>query len=112
MNKVLLTGRLARDAEVRQASSSLEKGRLFFTLAVQREYKNVNGEKEADFIPIIMWTKFADKLKMCLTKGKRISVTGWINVSSYEASDGQKKYSTQIVAENIEFLDSKKNEAV
>ena len=109
MNKVILAGRLTRDPEVRYTQSG--KAVASFTLAVDRRFgrKNAeaNGQPTADFIPIVAWRKLAEICGNNLIKGRRISVEGRIQVRSYEAQDGSKRYVTEIVADEIEFLDSR-----
>ena len=108
MNKVILIGRLTRDPEVRYTQSGIAV--CTFTLAVDRRYarKNENsGQPTADFIPIVAWRKLAEICGNNLTKGRRISVEGSMQVRSYEAQDGTKRYVTEVIADEIEFLDSR-----
>lgn len=111
MNKVILTGRLTADAELNNVGEN-GKVKLSFILAVQREYLNSNKEREADFVPIVLWNKGAEKLQKHLTKGRMISVTGRLNISSFEGESGARKYMTQVIASEINFMDTKKNEVV
>ncbi len=108
MNKAILIGRLTRDPEVRYTQSGVAV--CTFTLAVDRRFarKDANdGQPTADFIPIVAWRKLAEVCGNNLIKGRRISVEGRIQVRSYEAQDGSRRYVTEIVADEIEFLDSK-----
>lgn len=107
MNKVLLIGRLTRDAELKHVG---EEGNplLIFTLAVQRPFINSKGEREADFVPVVFWRKSAESLAPYLIKGKLVSISGRINVRSYTNNNGEKRYATQIVAEEIQFIDYSK----
>ena len=107
MNKVILTGRLARDPEVRYTQSG--KAVASFALAVNRRFSrnNNDGQPTADFIPIVTWRKLAEICGNNLVKGRRISVEGRIQVRSYDAQDGSKRYVTEIVADEVEFLDSR-----
>ena len=108
MNKVILIGRLARDPEVRYTQSGVAV--CTFTLAVDRRFahKDANdGQPTADFIPIVTWRKLAEICGNNLAKGRRISVEGRIQVRSYDAQDGSKRYVTEIVADEVEFLDSR-----
>lgn len=109
MNKVLLVGRLARDAELINTGDGERQG-LRFVLAVDRNYKNSEGEREADFISITYWNNYADKFVTFLPKGRLISITGRLSVKSYVGADNVKRYFTNVLAENIQFLDSKKKE--
>ena len=108
MNKVILIGRLTRDPEVRYTQTGIAV--CTFTLAVDRRYarKNENnGQPTADFIPIVTWRKLAEICGNNLTKGRRISLEGSMQVRSYEAQDGTKRYVTEVIANEIEFLDSR-----
>lgn len=111
MNNVLLTGRLTKDAEILEFHKS-GKSALKFTLAVERTYKKASDGKDADFIPVTFFTDYASKLVEYLLKGRLISVTGKISVSSFEGDDNKKKYYTSILADSIDFLDSKKSKAL
>ena len=106
MNKSILIGRLTRDPEVRYTQSGTAV--CTFTLAVDRKFaKKDSGQPTADFIPIVAWRKLAEIIGNNLVKGRRISVEGRIQVRSYDAQDGSKRYATEIVADEVEFLDSK-----
>jgi len=105
MNKVILVGRLARDPEVRYTQSG--KANATFSLAVSR-YAG-NGQNTADFIPIVAWEKLAEICGNNLIKGSQILVEGRIQVRNYETQDGQKRYVTEVIAQNIEFMGSKQS---
>ena len=106
MNKSILIGRLTKDPEVRYTQSGTAV--CTFTLAVDRKFaKKDSGQPTADFIPIIAWRKLAEICGNNLVKGRRISVEGRIQVRSYDAQDGSKRYVTEIVADEVEFLDSR-----
>lgn len=108
MNKVILIGRLTRDPEVRYTQSGIAV--CTFTLAVDRRYARKaenNGQPTADFIPIVAWRKLAEICGNNLTKGRRISVEGSMQVRNYEAQDGTKRYVTEVIADEVEFLDSR-----
>ena len=108
MNKSILIGRLTKDPEVRYTQSGTAV--CTFTLAVDRRFahKDANdGQPTADFIPIVAWRKLAEIIGNNLAKGRRISVEGRIQVRSYDAQDGSKRYVTEIVADEVEFLDSR-----
>lgn len=104
MNKVVLIGRVTRDPELRYTASNIPSVR--FTLAVNRPFENQNGQREADFINIIVWRKQAENVKKYVSKGSLIAVEGRIQTGSYE-KDGQRVYTTDIVADNVQFLESK-----
>ena len=101
-NKVWLLGNLTKDPESQTTSSGITVCR--FTLAVQRKFSNANGEKETDFINIVAWRILAENCIKYLSKGKKVAVVGAIQTRSYDAQDGTKRYVTEIVAEEVEFL--------
>jgi single-strand DNA-binding protein len=108
MNKVILVGNLARDPEVRYTPNG--KAVASFTIAVNRF--TGQGQKEAaDFVPIVAWEKLAEVCGNNLTKGRRVLVEGRLQIRSYDASDGQKRRVAEVIAQNIEFLDSKQQSA-
>ena len=102
MNKVILVGRLAQDPEVRYTATG--KAVATFSLAVSRGVGQ--GQESTDFIPIVSWEKLAEICGNNLTKGRRILVEGRLQIRSYEAQDGQKRRVAEVIAQNIEFLDS------
>ncbi len=102
MNKVILIGRLTRDPELRYTSSNVPSAT--FSLAVDRTFTNQNGEREADFINIVVWRKQAENVKNYLTKGSQVAIDGRIQTRSYDAQDGTKRYVTEVVADNVQFL--------
>ena len=106
MNKVILIGRLVKDPEMRYTQSG--KGVCSFVLAVDRRFSK-EGQQTADFIPIVAWNKLAEIVGDNLTKGRRISVEGRMQVRSYDAQDGTKRYVTEVIADEVEFLDSKRD---
>lgn len=108
MNKVLLVGRLVKDPELRHIEIN-GKNVCNFTLAVSRNFVNANGEKETDFIPIVVWGRIAETVTNYMKKGKLISVTGRLQIRNYETKDGIKKFVTEVVGEQVIFLDSKKD---
>lgn len=107
MNKAILIGRTTRDAEVRSTQSGKEVA--IFTLAVDRDYKNAQGEREADFIPCVAWGKLAEICGKYLTKGKQCAVAGRIQVRNYEDNNGQKRYVTEIVVSDLQLLGSRQD---
>ena len=104
MNKVCLIGRITRDPELRYTSSNVPTVR--FTLAVNRTFQNQNGEREADFINIVAWRNQAENVKKYVSKGSLVAVEGRIQTGSYE-KDGQRIYTTDVIADNVQFLESK-----
>lgn len=105
MNKVNLIGRLTKDAELQQAG---ENNYARFTLAVNRKFKNANDEYEADFINCVAWNKTAELICEYFKKGSEIGVSGRIQTGSYDDKDGNKRYTTDVVVEEITFIGSKK----
>ncbi len=103
MNKVVLLGRLTRDPELRYTSSNIPA--TSFTVAVNRNYKNASGGYDADFIPVTAWRQTAEFAAKHLKKGARVCVSGRIQTRSYDGNDGQKRYVTEILAEDVEVID-------
>ena len=102
MNKVILIGRLTKDPNVRYTPNGVPVAS--FTIAVDRQYKNQNGEKEADFINIAAWRKLAETVGKHLKKGARVCVCGALQTRSYE-QDGVRKYITEVVADEATIID-------
>jgi single-strand DNA-binding protein len=105
MNKALLIGRLTRDPELRYTGSNIPVAT--FTLAISRPFTGQNGEKETDFINIVVWRKQAENVKNYIGQGSLVAVEGRIQSRNYDAGDGTKKYITEVVADNVQFLESK-----
>lgn len=105
MNKVILTGNVASDPESRTTQSGISQCQ--FRLAVQRRFTNQQGVRETDFFPIICWRQTADFCARYITKGSKIAVDGNIQTRTYDAQDGSKRYITEIIADNIEFIGSR-----
>lgn len=101
MNRVVLVGRLTKDAELRYTPSGVAVAS--FTLAVNRPFVNQQGEREADFISVIAWRKIAENVANHTTKGSLIAVDGRLQTRSYE-KDGRRVYVTEVVADNVQFL--------
>jgi single-strand DNA-binding protein len=108
MNKVILIGRLTRDPEVKNTTTG--KAVATFTLAVDRRFKNKDGQKEADFVPIVVWGKQAEFAGQYLSKGSQIGVSGRLQVRSYDGQDGQRRYVTEVVADEVYFISTKRKE--
>lgn len=107
INRVVLVGRLTRDLELKYTTNGIANVR--FGLAVNRTYSGQNGERQADFINCVAWRKQAENMSKFLKKGSLIGVEGRIETGSYQAQDGSTRYTTDIVCENIQFLEPKKN---
>ena len=108
MNKVILIGNLARDPETRTMPSGTVMCQ--FTIAVNRRFVNQQGVREADFTPIVTWRQTAELCSRYLSKGRKVAVEGVIQVRSYDAQDGSKRYVTEVIADNVEFCDSRPSE--
>jgi single-strand DNA-binding protein len=108
MNKAMIMGRLTRDPEIKTTPSQVAVAT--FTLAVDRRFKNANGEKQADFIPVVAWRNNADFVGKYIKKGSKIIVIGSIQTRTYDDKDGKKVYVTEIVADDIEFAESKRDD--
>jgi single-strand DNA-binding protein len=107
MNKVVLVGRLTKDPELRNTNSGLPV--TSFTVAVNRPFKNKEGNYEADFINVSIFGKQAENVSRFCNKGSQVGVDGRIQTRSYDAQDGTKRYVTEVIADNVEFLSSKKD---
>ena len=105
MNNVNLVGRLTKAPELKQTASNTSV--LTGTLAVNRTFKNQNGEREADFINIVAWRQQAEIIAQYCGKGSQIGVTGHVQTRNYENQQGQRVYVTEVVAERVYLLDSK-----
>lgn len=105
INNVVLVGRMTRDAELRYTPSN--QAVATFTLAVNRNFKNQNGEREADFINVVIWRQQAENLANWAKKGTLIGVTGRIQTRNYENQQGQRVYVTEVVADNFQILESR-----
>lgn len=105
MNKAILIGNLTRDPEMRTTPSGVSC--CTFTLAINRQFVNKQtGQREADFINVVAWRGQADFVARYFTKGRKMAVVGSIQTRSYDAQDGSKRYVTEVVAEEVEFVGS------
>ncbi|NLC93132.1 MAG: single-stranded DNA-binding protein [Treponema sp.] len=105
MNRVMLIGRLTTKPELRYTNSNLPFAR--FTVAVNRTFNNAQGQREADFLNVIVWRKQAENVCNFLNKGSLVSVEGRLQTGSYDDKDGNKRYTTDVVAYSVQFLESK-----
>lgn len=101
MNRIILIGRLSKEPELRYTNSGA--GVCNFTLAVDRPFTQ-NGERQADFIDVVVWNKLAENCAKYLDKGRKCAVEGRLQIRSYEGNDGKKRYVTEVVAERVEFI--------
>lgn len=108
MNKVILVGNLTKDPEISTTNSGVSVCR--FTLAVQRKFRNESGDYDADFLNIIVWRELGELTHKYLSKGRKAGVVGRIQTRSYDAADGTKRYVTEVIAEEVEFLSSRNSD--
>ena len=103
MNKAILMGRLTKEPELKSTQNGIS--RCSFTLAVDRRFKNADGERETDFINCTAWRSTAEFISKYFRKGQRIAVVGSIQVRSYETDAGERRYITEVIAEEAYFAD-------
>lgn len=103
INRVVLVGRLTKDPELRYTPSGIPMTR--FTVAVNRTFTNQSGEREADFVGCVAWRKQAENLANFMRKGNLIGIDGRIQTGSFEGQDGKRVYTTDVVADSIQFLE-------
>ena len=108
MNKAMLVGRLTKDPEIKLTSNQTQF--CSFTLAVDRRYKDANGQRQADFINCLAWKETAVFIQKYFSKGCRIGVVGSIQTRSYDDNNGQKRFVTEVVVNEAEFVESNKSE--
>ena len=106
MNKAMLIGRITTKPELRTTSSGTPYTR--FSIAINRQYANEDGERETDFINILVWRKQAENVCNFLDKGSQVAIEGRIQTGSYTDKDGNYRTSFEIVADNVQFLEKKK----
>ncbi|KQN96868.1 single-stranded DNA-binding protein [Paenibacillus sp. Leaf72] len=104
LNRVILIGRLTRDPELRYTPAGVAVTQ--FSLAVDRPFTSGHGEREADFIPIVVWRQLAETCANYLSKGRLTAVEGRIQVRNYENNEGKRVYVTEVIADNVRFLES------
>jgi len=105
INRVVLVGRLTRDVELRYTTSGAAVGT--FSLAVNRQFTNANGEREADFINAVIWRKSAENFANFTSKGSLVAVEGRLQTRNYENQQGQRVYVTEVVVDNFSLLESR-----
>ena len=108
MNRVCLVGRLTAKPELRYTGSNTAYTR--FSIAVNRTFSNAQGEREADFINIVAWRRQAENICQYLDKGSQVSIDGRIQTGSFTGQDGNKRYTTEVVADNVQFLDTRRSQ--
>ena len=106
LNRVVLVGRLTKDPEIRYTQSNTPIAS--FTIAVNRQFSNsATGERDTDFIPVVVWRKQAENVKNFVHKGSLVAVDGRIQTRTYDDQNGVRKYVTEVVADNVSFLEPK-----
>ncbi|MGP4074179.1 single-stranded DNA-binding protein [Piscibacillus sp. B03] len=105
LNKVVLVGRLTRDPELRYTPNGVAVAN--FTIAVNRPFSNQNGKREADFINCVAWRRQAENLANFMKKGSMVGVDGRIQTRSFEGQDGKRNFVTEVMAEQVQFLEGK-----
>ena len=108
INSVILTGRLTKNIDLRQTSTG--KAMTYFTLAVNRVFKNEQGVSDADFITCVAFGKQAENMARYLTQGSLIGVEGRISTRNFQGNDGKTVYVTEVIAGNVSFLETKKQQ--
>ncbi|ANY71687.1 single-stranded DNA-binding protein [Paenibacillus ihbetae] len=104
LNRVILIGRLTRDPELRYTPTGVAT--TTFTLAVDRPFTNQSGEREADFPPVVTWRQLAETCANYLRKGRLTAIEGRIQTRNYENNEGKRVYVTEVIADNVRFLES------
>lgn len=107
MNRIVLVGRLAQQPELRYTQSGIAVARL--TVAVNRPFLNQQGEREADFIDVVVWRNQAENCANYLAKGRLVGIDGRLQIRSYETAEGQRRRVAEVVADRVEFLDRAKD---
>ncbi|HCU8293415.1 single-stranded DNA-binding protein [Staphylococcus aureus] len=107
LNRTVLVGRLTKDPELRSTPNGVNVGT--FTLAVNRTFTNAQGEREADFINVVVFKKQAENVKNYLSKGSLAGVDGRLQTRSYDNKEGQRVFVTEVVADSVQFLEPKNN---
>lgn len=105
MNKVILIGNLTKDPETSTTNSGIKVCK--FTVAVNRNYSGGDGTRQTDFLPIICWRNQAENCGRFLRKGSKVGISGSIQTRNYDAADGTKRYVTEIVADEVQFLSTR-----
>lgn len=110
INRVVLTGRMTRDPELRRTVQG--DAVTSFTIAVNRNFTNKDGQQQADFINCIVWRKMAENVNNYCSKGSLVGVDGRLQTRSYDNAQGQKVYVVEVICDSVQFLETKAKEAV
>lgn len=108
MNKCIIIGRLTRDPELRNTSNNVAV--CTFTVAVDRQYKDASGTRQADFLNCVAWRQQADLISKYFRKGSKIGVVGSVQTRSWDDTEGKKHTATEIIVDEVEFIESKRAE--
>ena len=108
LNKAILMGRLTKDPELKTTQNG--NSVCSFTLAIDRRFKNQQGERETDFIPIVAWRQTAEFAAKYFSKGSKMALVGTIQPRSWEDDNGERRYITEVIADEIYFADSKRQQ--
>ncbi len=108
LNRIQLIGRLTRDPELRYVSNGHPMAQ--FTLAVDRDFKNAAGDRDADFINCVAWRKLAEQVGQYCSRGRLVAVEGRLQTRSYETQDGSRRRVTEVIGDRVWFLDKPKTE--
>lgn len=109
MNKFFITGRLTKDVEKQTTQSGVSVAR--FSVAVDRAFKDENGNKQTDFFNVVAWRGLADLCSQYLSKGRQVAIVGQVQNRSYEDANGNKRTVTEVIAESVEFIGGNNNTA-
>jgi len=109
LNRIQLIGRLTRDPELRYIASGHPMAQ--FTLAVERDFRNAAGEREADFVNCVTWRKLAEQVGQYCAKGRLVAVEGRLQTRTYEAQDGTRRKMTEVVGNRVWFLDGRRTDS-
>lgn len=105
MNKIILIGNLTKDPEMNETNNGTTYCK--FTVATSRRYANQDGKRETDFTNVVVWKNLSELCKEYLSKGRKVAVVGELRTRSYEAEDGSKRYISEVLADEVEFLSPK-----
>ena len=107
INRVVLVGRLTKDPDLRQTGTGIAVAT--FSLAVNRTFTSQSGEREADFVPIVVWRKQAENVAQYIGKGSLVGIEGRLQTRTYEAKDGGTRFIMEVVADSVQFLENRSN---
>lgn len=107
LNRVILVGRITKDPELKKTQSNISV--VSFTIAVNRQYSNEQGESQADFIQCVVWRKQAENMQIYVKKGALLGIEGRLQTRNYETPNGETKYITEVLCDSVQFLESRKS---